>query len=645
MSTKAQFTLPEAPPLTPPIARPSTGQNLLISAGMVLSLVLLVGAGMVSARYMSGLAQADQLTTRSYLVRQELEELLSALKDVETGERGFVLTGEESYLEPYDAGVSGVARHLALLEDSARGSPTRQQRLAALRPLIQEKLDHCQQVVELLRTKDLPSALAVVDMDKGKRVMDKIRAEVAAGLGEEQRLLELRAARKELETRDTIKALLAGGGFSLLLVAAIFLFLKQENRRRTEAEADLRRHRDQLQELVAARTAQLDLANQQLRREIEAHQRAAVAQARLAAIVEWSEDAILSLSLDGKIQTWNAGAERMFGYPAGEVIGQPVALLIPPERSDEEARVLGRLKRGETIAHYETVRVAKNGRRLEVALTVSPIKDSQDQISGASGIVRDIGELVEAHRVLIRGKQELEQLVAERTAKLQEFVGELEHFSYAIIHDLRAPLRAIQGFASLIEEECPGGSGPEANKYLGRIRRAAARMDLLITDALNYNQAIRRELTLAPVDADALLRTMLDSYPQFQAARADIQIAARIPLVLGNEAGLTQCFSNLLDNAVKFVRPGQKPQIRIWPEAEDGWVRICVADQGVGIPETMQSRLFDMFSRGHQNYPGTGIGLALVRKVMERMGGKVTVESEAGRGSRFWLHLRPAEGG
>ena len=146
-----------------------------------------------------------------------------------------------------------------------------------------------------------------------------------------------------------------------------------------------------------------------------------------------------------------------------------------------------------------------------------------------------------------------------------------------------------------------------------------------------------------PVDAGALLRGMLDSYPEFQWSKAHIKIDGEIPLVMGNEAGLTQCFSNLLGNAIKFAKPGQKPEIHIRAERRDAWARVWVEDNGIGISKLMLGRVFDMFSRGHKGYEGTGIGLALVRKVTERMGGKAGVESEEGKGSRFWLDLKAVD--
>jgi PAS domain S-box-containing protein len=240
-------------------------------------------------------------------------------------------------------------------------------------------------------------------------------------------------------------------------------------------------------------------------------------------------------------------------------------------------------------------------------------------------------------------KESLERLVQERTAKLQELVGELEHFSYSITHDMRAPLRGMRGFAEMMTEACSTCQEEAPKDFLRRIAKSADRMDLLITDALSYSKAVRQELALEPVDAGALLRGMLDSYPELQPSKAQIEIQGEIPLVMANEAGLTQCFSNLLGNAVKFVKPGEVPRVRIRAEQRDGWVRLWFEDHGIGIPKAMLARVFDMFSRGHQTYDGTGIGLALVRKVMNRMEGKVGVESEEGQGSRFWLELRPGD--
>jgi len=303
------------------------------------------------------------------------------------------------------------------------------------------------------------------------------------------------------------------------------------------------------------------------------------------------------------------------------------------------------------------------------------------------GTVMDISERKQLEEALAGRRAELERLVAERTAKLKETISELEHFSYAIIHDMRAPLRAMQGFAAMLEGEFAACLPPKGLDYFRRIQTASKRMDRLITDSLQYSITVRAELPLGPVDVPALLRGIIESYPNLHPPAADVRVEIGELKVRANEAALTQCFSNLLGNAVKFVAPGVKPKIRVWAEeakseerrvesGEDGaklieqepetalrgratgparWpsespplaprpspppsVRIWVEDNGIGIHRIFQAHIFDLFQRGTNLQEGTGMGLAVVRKAVQRMGGKVGVESEPGMGSRFWIEL------
>jgi signal transduction histidine kinase/CheY-like chemotaxis protein len=272
-------------------------------------------------------------------------------------------------------------------------------------------------------------------------------------------------------------------------------------------------------------------------------------------------------------------------------------------------------------------------------------KRSQTFFEGAGSERRPVRTIGSGLDVTARkeSEAELEKLVTERTAKLQELIEDLEHFSYTITHDMRAPLRAMRGFAELASQTFGKNEG-EARELLAKVSASAERMDALIRDALNYSQSVRQVLPLQDIDTGALVRGMLESYPELQPSRAHIRVDGKLPVVLGNEAGLTQCFSNLLGNAVKFVKAGQMPDVRIWGEEREGWARIWVADKGIGISRDMLPRVFDMYSRGSNSYEGTGVGLALVRKVAQRMGGRVGVESDEGIGSRFWIELKNREG-
>jgi PAS domain S-box-containing protein len=252
--------------------------------------------------------------------------------------------------------------------------------------------------------------------------------------------------------------------------------------------------------------------------------------------------------------------------------------------------------------------------------------------------------LREAHEQLASRAVHLEKLVQQRTARLNEMIGDLEAFSYSIVHDMRGPLRAMQSFAQLLAEECQP-INETAENYVRRIKTAAERMDHLIQDGLNYSRMMRAELPLTSVDAGALVQGMIETYPAFQPPEAEIEVDGKIPPVSANEAVLTQCISNLLGNAVKFVPKGVKPRVRVWGEAREGQVRLFFKDNGIGIQKEWHDRIFQIFQRLDPNYEGTGIGLAIVKKSAERMNGTAGVESTPGQGSTFWLELAAATAG
>jgi signal transduction histidine kinase len=248
-------------------------------------------------------------------------------------------------------------------------------------------------------------------------------------------------------------------------------------------------------------------------------------------------------------------------------------------------------------------------------------------------------QLRQAQQQLAAHASSLEATVAERTAKLQESINELQTLSYSIAHDMRAPLRAMGTFSQLLSEEVSTLS-PLARDYCQRIMTGAERLDHLIRDALHYTRAALQDTPLQPVDLARLIPDLLQSYPNLQKENADISIEGPLPVVLGNSAFLTQCFSNLLGNAVKFVARGTRPKIRIGAETSNGLARIWIEDNGTGIPPGSEEQIFGMFHKLNPASEGTGIGLAIVQKVVERMQGKVGVESEPNRGSRFWVELK-----
>lgn len=260
-----------------------------------------------------------------------------------------------------------------------------------------------------------------------------------------------------------------------------------------------------------------------------------------------------------------------------------------------------------------------------------------------SGTLLDITQLMRARETLAERHSELERLVEERTAELRDTVAELESFSYSVSHDLRAPLRAMQSFAQLLSEDYAAVLDDMGRDYLKRIVNASHRMDLLIHDVLVYSRVARTEIALEPTDLERVIDGVVESNPQLQAGAADVTLSRPLPTVLANEAALTQCVANLLGNAVKFVAPGTRPRVEIAAVEKDGRVRLSVRDHGIGIPPEFHQKIFGIFERLSRDYEGTGIGLAVVRKAAERMGGSVSLESEVGVGSTFTLELAAAK--
>jgi len=375
---------------------------------------------------------------------------------------------------------------------------------------------------------------------------------------------------------------------------------------------------------------------------------AQMAAMKLAAIVENSDEAIISKDLNGIITSWNKGAERIFGYTAAEAIGKPISF-VPESRQEEERKVLERIKNGQQVQHYETTRMARDKREIDVLMSVSAVRNpSTGQIIGASKIMQNITarkkterELADTRRQIEIHAQKLETEVAQRTTQLRETVAELEAFCYSLSHDMRAPVRAIQSYSELVLADEGKKLAPTSVEYLQKAISAAERMDQLIQDVLAFTRLSRQEIAVVPVDVDRLVHDIIAERPELQPAKADIRVESPLLQVRGHAASLTQCITNLLDNAVKFVAKGIKPKVRVRTEASNGKVRLEIEDKGIGIEQEAQRRLFQMFQRIHtgQEYEGTGIGLAIVRRAAERMGGSVGLQSKVGHGSQFWVEL------
>ena len=268
-----------------------------------------------------------------------------------------------------------------------------------------------------------------------------------------------------------------------------------------------------------------------------------------------------------------------------------------------------------------------------------PIRDSEGKIKLWFGTNSDVTDMRAATAQLSDKATHLEALVQQRTAKLSETISELEAFSYSISHDMRSPLRSMVGYTEILKEEFATKLTPQAFDYLNRISTASRRMDQLIEDVLVFSRLSEADVVMRPVNVDALVRDIIQTYPNLRPELVEITICKPLPTVNGNEALLTQCISNLLDNGAKFVSPGKKAKIDIWAETAPSKVKLFFKDNGIGMSKHNLHRIFEIFHRVGRGNDGTGIGLAIVRKAAQKMGGSAGVESELGKGSLFWLDL------
>jgi PAS domain S-box-containing protein len=376
-------------------------------------------------------------------------------------------------------------------------------------------------------------------------------------------------------------------------------------------------------------------------RDIATQKEAQVIASRLAAIVASSDDAIVSKDLNGTIMTWNPSAERMFGYPAEEAIGQNITLIIPPERRHEEDIVLARIRSGQSVDHFETVRLRKDGQRVDVSLTISPVRGAGDQIVGASKIARDIT----ARKGIERERANL--LARERAARAEAETANRakDDFLTTLSHELRTPLNAVYGWAAILKT----GQVDETTraKAIDTIMRNSNTQVQLIDDLLDIGRIASGKLRLEvqSVALGPVIDAALDAVrPAALAKSIDLQTDIDVGAgpITGDPNRLQQVAWNLISNAVKFTPVGGRVAVRLRRAASH--VEIVVSDSGCGITPELLPYVFERFRQGDSSstrvHSGIGLGLTLVKHLVELHGGTVTAESPgANQGATFTVRL------
>jgi PAS domain S-box-containing protein len=373
---------------------------------------------------------------------------------------------------------------------------------------------------------------------------------------------------------------------------------------------------------------------------------------RFHAIFTRATIGIAQTDLDGRFTLVNKCYCKIAGRKEKELLGLTISDITHKDDLATNLTLLKQLKEDGRSFVVEKRYVRPNGHIVWVRNSVSYVKHPPPDGPYFLALAEDITERRLAQQALLAAKNDiglhalkLEEVITERTGKLRETIGELEGFSYSVSHDMRAPLRAMQSFAQFLVDDYSSKLDEQGINYLQQIMRSAVRLDRLIQDVLSYTRILHTHLPIEPVDLDRLVRDLIESFPNGQAIKPKILIEGSLPKVMGSEALLAQCVSNLLSNGIKFVSRGTAPHMKISAEAiDDTSVRIWFKDNGIGIAPVDRTRIFRLFERIHPSaeYEGTGIGLTIVRKAVERMGAKIGFESVLGKGTNFWIQLTKA---
>ena len=366
---------------------------------------------------------------------------------------------------------------------------------------------------------------------------------------------------------------------------------------------------------------------------------------------------LILTTLEGRILSWNSGATHLLGYCDEEIVGRNFEDIFTPE---DRAKEIPKQEIAKAIstghAYDDRWHVRKDGSQIYVNGGLCLLKSESGNPLGFVKIIRDQTEtkrrqeeiadlnakLEKAHVELQEYARGLESKVPKRTEMLNERNAEMQDFCYSIAHDLRAPLRSIQAMSQVVLEDYDAALDATGKSYLSRIAQAGRQLDQLTVDLLEYTRFSREEITLTLIDLDKVLDEVMGNLSEsIQQKQADIRVRSPLPSVIGQHAYAVQIVGNFLSNALKFVRPGEKPLVEIWAEKADKRARLYVKDNGIGISPEYQEKVFVLFERLHPQgeFEGTGAGLTIARKAAQRMNSDIGVKSQPGEGSTFWLDL------
>jgi PAS domain S-box-containing protein len=534
-------------------------------------------------------------------IRHESLTLLSLLKDAETGQRGFLLTGKERYLEPYNIALLEIPKTLERLEALLDASSSHAQDLTRLKSLTGDKLNELETSLQLRREGKEAEVLALLDSDEGQRLLDEIRT-ISHQIEQnaQDQLGSSVIAQNESTSELRVVSLLGSALlFTFLVISAVVIFKGMKRR------AFLHRESERAKNLL---------------------------QTTLAGIA----DGVIATDAAGRINFINHCAQQLTGWNPEDAKGRPISevfVIVNESTQDKvdnplEKALAERMPMG--LANHTNL-ISKDGTQSPIDDSTAPLFDEREQLIGGVLVFRDISR-----------RRRSEQQLQEAAATLQRANEELQQFVNAAAHDLRSPLNTINGMAQVLSLQYKSQLGEKGDKILTHITRGVTRMAQLLDDLLAFAYAshFEHDGTLVPLD-DVLAETLDNLRAEIERSSAIIT-SAPLPIVAARKTHMVQLFQNLIGNALKY-RDGE-PHIHVSADRANGEWAISVIDNGIGIDPAYSKQIFKPFSRLHaEEFPGTGIGLATCQKIVEGYGGRIWVESEPGRGSRFSFTLPQGE--